>query len=157
MRGATTFWENWGEKIFKDRGKSGDERSRNHPFQGGFDAWFYNGIGGIIPDYKIPGFKHIILKPDLFNSMDFAKVQYKSIYGTIRSEWYFKDNKFKWLITIPANTTATVYVPAENPDKISESGKPAGESEGVRFREMENGRALFEIGSGNYTFIVNGN
>ena len=49
-RGATTFWENWGEKIFKDRGKSGDERSRNHPFQGGFNAWFYNGIGGIIPD-----------------------------------------------------------------------------------------------------------
>ena len=89
--------------------------------------------------------------------MDFAKVQYKSIYGNIRSEWYFKDNKFKWFITIPANTTATVYVPAEDSDKISEGGKPASESEGVRFREMENGRAVFEIASGNYTFIVNEN
>jgi alpha-L-rhamnosidase len=75
-RGATTFWENWGEKTFTDRGKSGDERSRNHPFQGGFDAWFYNGLGGIVPDPEIPGFKHTILKPDVIKTMDFSKTQY---------------------------------------------------------------------------------
>ena len=156
-RGATTFWENWGEKIFVDRGNSGDERSRNHPFQGGFDAWFYSGIGGIIPDPDNPGFKHTILKPHVIKTLDFARTRYNSIYGILKSEWSYKDNEFMWLITIPANTTATVYVPAENPYKIWESGKLASESEGVRYREMQNGKAVFEIGSGNYTFIVNEN
>jgi alpha-L-rhamnosidase len=157
LRGATTFWENWGEKIFEDRGKSGDERSRNHPFQGGFDAWFYNGLGGIIPDPENPGFKHIILKPDVIKTIDFSKTRYNSIYGVIKSEWYNIGQEFRWLISIPANTTATAYIPATSQDNITESSMPASESEGVRFLKIENGRAVFEIGSGNYTFIVNEN
>jgi alpha-L-rhamnosidase len=155
--GATTFWENWGEKTFADRGKSGDNRSRNHPFQGGFDAWFFNGLGGILPDPEIPGFKHIILKPDVIKSLDFSKTQYNSVYGLIRSEWYNKGKEFRWLISIPVNTTATAFIPANSPDKITVEGVPAAEKEGARFLKMEDGRALFEIGSGNYTFIVNEN
>jgi alpha-L-rhamnosidase len=156
-RGATTFWENWGEKTFTDIGTPGDDRSRNHPFQGGFDAWFYNGLGGIIPDPENPGFKHIILKPDVIKTIDFSKTQFNSIYGLISSEWFHKDKEFRWLISIPANTTATVYIAARNPDTITECGVPASEAEGVRFLRMENGRSVFEIGSGNYTFRVNEN
>jgi alpha-L-rhamnosidase len=154
-RGATTFWEHWGEKLFKDRGQPGDERSRNHPFQGGFDAWFYSGLAGIIPDPEIPGFKHIILKPEPIQSIPYAKAQYNSVYGTIMSEWHRNGNEFRWSISIPANTSATAYIPALSPDNISESGVPATETEGGRFLRMENGCAVFEIGSGNYTFIVN--
>ncbi len=156
-RGATTFWENWGEITFKDRGESGDNRSKNHPFQGGFDAWFYNGLGGIKPDPDIPGFKHIILKPDVIKTMDFSQTQYNSIYGLIRSDWYIKGKELRWLISIPANTTATAYIPALSPDNITETRVPASETEGARFLKMENGSAVFEIGSGNYTFIVNEN
>jgi alpha-L-rhamnosidase len=155
--GATTFWEDWGEKTFSDRGKPGDERSRNHTFQAGFDAWFYNGLGGIIPDPELPGFKHIILKPDVIKTMDFSKTQYNSIYGLIRSEWNFKGKEFRWLISIPANTTATAYIPAISPDNITESNVPAAQTEGARFLRIENGSAVFEIGSGNYIFIVNEN
>ncbi len=156
-RGATTFWENWGEEKFSDRGSPGDERSRNHPFQGGFDAWFYNGIGGIIPDPENPGFKHIILKPDPVKTMDNADVRYRSIYGDVRSEWCFGGNKFKWQISIPVNTTATAYIPAESPENVTESGVPASETAGAKYLRMEDGRAVFEIGSGSYTFIVNEN
>jgi alpha-L-rhamnosidase len=156
-RGATTFWENWGEKIFDDKGKTGDERSRNHPFQGGFDAWFYNGIGGITPDPGDPGFKHIILKPDIIKTMDYGRIQYNSMYGLIKSEWSYKGNEFRWLISIPVNTTATVYFPAVSKDKISEGGVPATETEGAKFLRMENGCAVFEIGSGNFEFIVTKN
>jgi alpha-L-rhamnosidase len=156
-RGATTFWENWGEDKFNDRGSPGDERSRNHPFQGGFDAWFYYGIGGISPDPENPGFKHIILKPDLIKTMDFAEVLYRSIFGDVRSDWCFGGNKFKWQISIPVNTTATAYIPAASPENVTESGVPASESEGVNYQRLENGYAVFEIGSGNYTFIVNEN
>ena len=61
--GATTFWENWGELKFEDRDVRGDDRSKNHPFRGGFDAWFYSGLAGINPDPADPGFRHISVSP----------------------------------------------------------------------------------------------
>jgi alpha-L-rhamnosidase len=156
-QGATTFWEHWGELKFEDNVKPGDDRSKNHPFQGGFDAWLYNVLAGIIPDPENPGFKHIILKPHIINTLDFAKAQYNSIYGMVKSEWHNAGNEIRWLISVPANTTATAYIPALNKDFISESGVPAIESKGLTFLRMENGSAVFDIGSGKYEFIIKRN
>ena len=156
-QGATTFWEHWGELKFEDNVKPGEDRSKNHPFQGGFDAWLYNVLAGMIPDPENPGFKHIILKPHIINTLDFAKAQYNSIYGMIKSEWQNAGNELRWLISVPANTTATAYIPALNTDLISESGVPAIESEGLTFLRMENGSAVFDIGSGKYEFVIKRN
>ena len=35
---------------------------------------------------------------------------------------------------------------------VTESGKPAGEAEGVKFLRMENNAAVYAVGSGNYQF-----
>jgi alpha-L-rhamnosidase len=152
--GATTFWENWGEAKFENTSKPAYERSRNHPFQGGFDAWFYNGMGGINPDPDNPGFKHIILKPYVIRTIGSCFTQYSSIHGLIKSEWLNTGNTRTWKVSVPANTTATAYMPTNNKDNISESGVPATEAEGTEFLRMENGRALFELGSGDYEFII---
>ena len=151
-RGATTFWENWGELKFDDRKGSGDDRSKSHPFQGGFDAWFYSGIAGINPDPEQPGFKHFILRPHIINSMDSAVAKYNSIHGLIRSKWLNTIDTFKWLISVPANTSATVYVPANKLDAVKESGIPASESEGVKFLRNEDNYVIFEVSSGDYEF-----
>jgi alpha-L-rhamnosidase len=55
-------------------------------------------------------------------------------------------------VTIPANTTATVYVPAKDVASVRESGKPASQSEGVKFLRMEQDRAVLEVASGSYEF-----
>jgi alpha-L-rhamnosidase len=57
-------------------------------------------------------------------------------------------------VTIPANTTATVYVPvaSKNADGVTESGKPALKADGVKFLRMENGAAVYEVGAGFYRF-----
>jgi alpha-L-rhamnosidase len=47
-----------------------------------------------------------------------------------------------------------VYVPAKNAESVNESGKPAAQSEGVRFVGMENGCAVFEVVSGTYRFTA---
>jgi len=47
-------------------------------------------------------------------------------------------------VTVPPNRTATVHV--------TESGKKISEAEGVTFKKIENGKALFEVESGSYTF-----
>ena len=151
-RGATTFWENWGELKFEDRIGSGADRSKNHPFHAGFDAWFFNGIAGINPDQDNPGFKHIILKPQIFGDLTFAKAQYASDYGIIKSEWQVQKGMFNWYICIPANTTASVYIPTENTEAIKESGDSPENTAGVKYVNTENGTAVYRIGSGEYKF-----
>jgi alpha-L-rhamnosidase len=55
-------------------------------------------------------------------------------------------------VTIPPNTTATIHVPAKDAAAVTESGTPAATAAGVKFLRMENGAALYEVGSGTYQF-----
>ena len=55
---------------------------------------------------------------------------------------------------MPANTTATVYVPTIDPAGVTESGIPAGQAEGVEFIRAENGAAVYQVGSGHYSFAA---
>lgn len=151
QRGATTVWEYWGEKIIDET--SNGTRSRSHPFQGGFDVWFYNGIAGINPDPEIPGFKHIILKPQVFGSLNYAKAQFNSLYGLIKSEWELKDSIFSWNIEIPVNTTADVFVQAEHTDRILKNEGQAIESGELTFLRQEGIYSVFKAGSGQYRLI----
>lgn len=151
-RGATTFWEYWGEAEIDST--SNGVRSRNHPFQAGFDAWFYNGIAGIKPDEEDPGFKHISLEPQIIGNLTFAKANYRSIYGMIISDWSIDKGIFQWFVSIPVNTTATVYIPAKDVNDVREGEKLAKDVEGVEFIKTENGRIIFNIGSGEYKFVA---
>ncbi len=56
-------------------------------------------------------------------------------------------------VTIPANTSATVHVPAVAAASVTEGGKPAADADGVEFLRMENGAALYDVGSGTYRFV----
>ena len=150
QRGATTLWEYWPPTGMGKEGRI----SLNHPMHGGFDAWFYYGVAGINPTPKSPGFKHIILRPNLVNQLKFASASYRSMYGTIESAWQNKDGTFQWHIVIPPNTTATVYVPAKDAKSVTEAGQPAAEAEGVKFLRMEVGTAVYEVGSGSYLFVA---
>jgi alpha-L-rhamnosidase len=55
-------------------------------------------------------------------------------------------------VTVPVNTTATVYILAKDETGVTESGKPATKADGVKFLRMENGAAVYEVGSGTYHF-----
>lgn len=57
-------------------------------------------------------------------------------------------------VAIPANTTATVYVPAQHSAGVTESGKPAAKAKGVKFLRMESRSAVFAVGSGSYSFTA---
>jgi alpha-L-rhamnosidase len=57
-------------------------------------------------------------------------------------------------ITIPANTTATVFVPAKDVSGVTESGKPLDTVVGVQLLRMENSRAVLAVESGSYCFVA---
>jgi len=147
--GATTLWEVFGISASPDAEKY---YSLNHPMQGGFDEWFYSGVLGINPDPDASGFKRIIFRPGLVMELDWAKGEYRSIRGPIRSAWERKKGSFRWKITVPANSSARVFVPTSNSDSVTESGVPASESPQVTFVERTDRFAVYDVPSGEYTF-----
>lgn len=141
-QGATTIWESW----------TGVSHIHNTLISIG--SWFIQGIGGIRIDESLPGFKHFLIRPQLAGDLTWANTAYNSIHGRIVSDWNLENNIMKLDVTIPANTIATVYVPAESENNVTESGNPASTSSGVTFLRMENGSAVFKVNSGSYSFAA---
>jgi len=152
-RGATTIWERWDGYVegrgFQDPGMN----SFNHYAFGGVGEWMFRNITGINPDEENPGFKHFTIRPrprrgGLFS----ARGEYQSVYGRIVSDWKSQGDSFVLRVEVPVNTTATVHVPAKSPFSVTESGKPTEKAEGVKFIRIEDGAAVYRLGSGNYRF-----
>jgi len=148
--GATTIWELWNGNT-----AAPDMNSGNHVMLlGDLMVWYYEDLAGIKSNPANPAFKNIIMKPYPVGNLKFVKANYLSTYGPIKSEWHLNSAQFNWDISIPANTTATIYIPAEKEGDVTESGKQASKTEGVKFVKIEDGRAVYEIGSGSYHFVA---
>jgi alpha-L-rhamnosidase len=148
---ATTIWELW------DGDRAGPEmNSGNHVMLvGDLVTWLHECLAGIMHDPAQPGFKHIIMKPRPVGDLKFVEATHRSPYGLIVSHWNRAGDTFDWQVRVPPNTTATLHVPARDAAGVTESGQPADRAEGVRFLKMENGAAVYEVGSGTYRFRTN--
>ncbi|MES2275520.1 MAG: glycoside hydrolase family 78 protein [Bacteroidota bacterium] len=147
-KGATTFWELWNGDTANP-----SMNSQNHVMLlGDLLVWLYEDLAGIKSDGQSTAFKKIIMKPEPVQGLNFVNASYHSIHGMIKSNWKKESGKFNWNITIPANTTAMVYVPAKSAEAVTEGSMKVSTAKGVKFMKMENGRAIFEVGSGNYVF-----
>jgi len=115
-----------------------------------------NEDGDEVWDSVTPGFKHIILQPtpDPNGIMKYARGYSDFIYGRIESGWHDQNGILHYNVTIPANTTAPLHLPALSEEEVMEYGTPASESEGVDFIGFENGEAFYKIISGNYECTV---
>ena len=126
--------------------------SQDHFMLGQIQEWFYHDVAGIGCDPAGPGFKKIIIHPQPVGDVTWVKASYDSIRGKIVSNWKRDGDKFTMSVTIPANTTAMIFVPVRSADAVTESGKTAGHSKGVKFLRMESARAVFAVEAGEYTF-----
>jgi hypothetical protein len=145
-KGATSLTEAW---------DAGSSSSQDHFMLGQIQEWFYHDVAGIGCDPAGPGFKKIIIHPQLVGGLTWVKASYDSVRGKIVSNAKHARGKFTLSVTIPANTTATVYVPAASADTVTENGRPAAKAKGVSFSRMENGCAVFAVESGKYEFVSN--
>lgn len=146
--GATTIWELWNGNT-----ASPQMNSQNHVMLlGDLLIWLYENLGGIKSDDQETAFRKIIMKPSQPNGLTFVNANYQSLFGPISSNWKKTMTTFEWDISIPPNTSATVYVPARSVEDISESGNPLSKSEGVRVIKWANDEAVLEIKSGHYLF-----
>jgi hypothetical protein len=142
-KGETSLTEAWDANL---------TTSHNHFMLGQITEWFYKNLAGIDCDPAGPGFRKIVIRPQPVGDLTWARAGYNSVHGKIVSDWKRENGKFTLKVTIPANTTATLFVPAKSADGITESGSPFAQSSGVHFLRQENGYAAFTVGSGEYSF-----
>ena len=149
-KGATTVWELWNGDTADPAMNSG-----NHVMLvGDLVIWFYETLAGIAPDPAQPGFKHIVMRPQPVGDLSFVKASHRSPYGLVVSEWSRGEGRFDWAVTVPPNTTATVYVPAASVDAVTESGGPLAKAKCVKVLRAEGGAVMVAVESGRYRFAV---
>lgn len=165
-QGATTIWERW-NSYTKETGfhKDISMNSFNHYSYGAVAEWMYRYMAGIEADEQNAGFKNIILQPypDTRTTLPQGQERITSVdatvasnYGSIKSAWQLgADGSLSYNVTVPANTTARLLMPVAEGSKVYEGGRPAEESEGVKYEGTTDDRAVFTLGSGSYSFTTN--
>jgi len=147
-RGATTFWEVWPTE--KDVTQE-YTHSMNHPFQGGFVAWFFEGLAGITPDAKLSGYRLIHLEPQLIDGLEWVKCSYNSSMGRIESSWERNKSILTWNVEIPFGATARLRIPGMLKKII---GGPAGLMKKAENADDAMGRAeSLMLSAGKYKII----
>lgn len=144
--GATTIWELW-------NGNTADPsmNSQNHVMLlGDLLIWYYENMAGIKSNPETPGFKQIIMKPDFNAGLTFVNASYESIYGLIKSDWKKNKNTLEWKITIPANSSAVVYLPTANASNVKVNKQKVDKNS-----KIEKNKMVLELPSGTYQINVN--
>jgi alpha-L-rhamnosidase len=142
-KGATSLTEAWDARR---------SSSQNHFMLGQIMEWFYGDLAGIAPDPEQPGFANILIRPQPVGDITWAKASYDSVRGKIESHWMRDAEGFKLKVVIPANTTATIFLPAKSLAGIREGGKALKGRPGVKSRNFDQDRAIISVGSGLYEF-----
>ena len=142
-QGATTTREHWGEGG-----------SHNHPMFGGGLVWFYRKLAGMNADPRQPGYRHIIFRPQPVEDMEYVTYTNNTLYGEAGITWKNEETRFTMEVTVPVGCSATVYVPARSTDDIMEGGVRPEKAKGVDVLKMDDGYAVYNVGSGEYSFTV---
>jgi hypothetical protein len=143
--GATSLTESWQAYGFV---------SNNHCMLGHLMEWLFSGLGGVRQADHSVAFKEVIFKPEVVGDIREASVSYDSPYGMIRSDWKDSETSFTLHVEAPANSFASVYLPASERSQITESGMSLDAVNGVLDVSTEKDRIVVRTGSGTYNFHV---
>ncbi|MFS2188055.1 family 78 glycoside hydrolase catalytic domain [Mucilaginibacter sp. Mucisp84] len=143
--GATALTESWAALT---------SVSNNHFMLGHLMEWFYSGLAGIRPADDAIAFNKIEIRPETVGNVTWTKANYKSPYGNISSSWEKGRGQFKLEVSIPANTTASIFLPVKNNATIMVDGQNIKTRHDIKFVGYHDGKAEIKSGSGNYTFIA---
>ena len=122
--GATTLTEQWDPR---------QGSSWNHFMMGQIDEWFFNSLFGIRPsttlsasvnekDEPMQGYQKFVIAPKPVGDLKYVKSTYETLYGTILVDWTRQNGTFTLYVSVPVNTTGSVYLPGEKELKEVQSG-----------------------------------
>ncbi len=159
-QGATTIWERW-DSYTKEDGfgrHNAEMNSFSHYAFGSVCQWMFENLAGI--QTQDPGYHHIILRPlppspesnPQHEPIHWVKASYDSIRGRIESSWRLEEDRFVLQATIPTNTKATIYLPAQNLESVRVNGESIGQAACVTLTKESEGVVVLDVQSGKYKF-----
>lgn len=98
--GAYTTWEHWDGK-----------KSQIHNCFNGIGSWFYQALAGICPDERQPGYRHMYIRPQPVEGIDWVKARKNTPFGELMLDWKRENGIFVMNVDIPAGSSATVCLP----------------------------------------------
>jgi len=141
-KGLTTLAESWDASLI----------SYNHFMLGHLMEWLYGDLVGIKPDPNGIAFSRTIIQPTPVPGVTWAQASYDSVRGRIACSWKENGERFHLDVTIPANTTATVYVPCKARSAIR-MAYPSTKSFGMFVSQKpQDGYAPIQVASGHFIF-----
>ena len=107
--GATTIWERWDAILPDGTMQHPGMNSLNHYAYGSIGDWMYRKIGGI--NQLEAGYRRFYVRPMFVRGIEEACTELESPYGRIRSYWSCRNKRIRVEVSVPANTTAMIYLP----------------------------------------------
>lgn len=150
LQGATTMWERWNSYTIENGFGPVDMNSFNHYAYGAIGEWMYAYLLGIQRDEDKPAYRHTILQPRVGGSLSYAEGGFESPYGRIDGGWEKTAKGYRYHITVPANTSASLTLQAGGISKV----KVLRGAEGVGPMRSLKGKVMAELKSGSYEFEV---
>ncbi|WP_207511109.1 alpha-L-rhamnosidase [Longitalea luteola] len=148
--GATTIWERWDGIRPDSTFQTATMNSFNHYAYGAIGDWMYRVMVGLDTDEEAVGYKKIRVKPHIGGGFTYAAASYNTRYGKLASAWKIENEKLLFDVTIPANTTATIYIPVKGSDEVLENNGPL--SKDIQVVGKEKDYFVVKAGSGTYRF-----
>ncbi len=158
-RGATTLWELWQEKTGPSM------NSHNHPMYGSIGAWFYESLAGLAADPDKPGYRRIVMRPQMVRDLRWAAGRIRTPYGTAACSWQRTEDSAEVEITVPVGSEAEIHIPTLglSAPEVSEGGVAVWREgayvpgvQGVTSAKAEARAIVIEAGSGRYHFRLTG-
>ncbi len=152
--GATTIWERWDGQKPDSTFQTPGMNSFNHYSYGAIGDWMYRQMVGLDTYEDGVGYKHIRVRPHIGGGFTSASASLQTYYGRVSSSWKLENQNLMMDIEIPANTSATIYIPATKAEAITEGGKSLSSISDIKVGEIENGYVIVNVGSGKYHFLT---
>ncbi|WP_343539867.1 alpha-L-rhamnosidase [Sphingobacterium thalpophilum] len=147
--GATTIWELWNGNTAHPK-----MNSQNHVMMlGDLLVWLYEDLAGIKSEAN--AFQKVRMQPQFLSGATAVNASYIGAFGPIESSWTKHGDVLQWKVSIPANTTAELYLPAKDLLDVFESGTPLQASKDIQKSETLAAGSKVTVGSGIYYFKIN--
>jgi alpha-L-rhamnosidase len=145
--GATSLVEAWDANA---------HASQNHFMLGQITEWFYHDLAGIQPLIRVPGFRRFSIKPAIIDGLTWVRASHDTAYGRIETKWTREGTILLLDATVPVGTTAEIHIPVPSDDlaAVQDNGHPVPHLTDIKHLRTVNGTAVFEVGSGRYSFSV---
>lgn len=155
-KGATTLFEQWN-----------GNNSYNHQMFGSVAEYFYKFLAGIqspMEGNTSVGYRYLQIEPHVPANLNFVKASVKTLVGVISTNWKKSGDQFELLVSIPANTTASLVLPTfgksnitlkEGNKNIWKNNRYIAGARGIHHVKSSDNKLIIKSGSGDYKFTVN--